>query len=179
MKVKVENIQTYSVIEKLIQNYHRQNPCKRKEYFFSKPKQIRDRFQLSAKGSEISKDSILALMDKSVNTNASELSFYFKNYNNSAAILDAINFGSQVTCGYNPDFKESGVMSIQNKLGRQIIPIYAVPKINKNLLKTIGTEDNNLVLESGKYYSFKAKNGNCHGWTVNEGRIGWAQSESL
>lgn len=77
MKVKVENIQTYSVIEKLIQNYHRQNPCKRKEYFFSKPKQIRDRFQLSAKGSEISKDSILALMDKSVNTNASELSFYF------------------------------------------------------------------------------------------------------
>ena len=42
----------------------------------------------------------------------SELAYYFANYNNSSAILDAINFGENVSCGYNSDFKEYGVISV-------------------------------------------------------------------
>lgn len=57
-----------------------------------------------------SKQSIAALIDKNANISNSELAYYFVNYNNSSAILDAINFGENVSCGYNSDFKEYGII---------------------------------------------------------------------
>ena len=66
----------------------------------------RDSLSISDSARSFSKKSIAALIDKSANVSASELSFYFANYDNSGAILDAINFGENVSCGYNPDFKE-------------------------------------------------------------------------
>lgn len=46
-------------------------------------------------------------------------------YSNSSAILDAINFGENVACGYNPN--------------------YAVPKINSTLLSGICAKNNSLA----------------------------------
>ena len=104
--------------------------------------------------------SIAALIDKNANISNSELAYYFENYNNSSAILDAINFGENVSCGYNSDFKEYGVISFDLNGSRQVVPNYAVPKMNTSTMSGI--------CAANKYT-----------WTVNNGRIGWAASESL
>ena len=53
----------------------------------------RDNLSISDRARNFSKESLAALIDSSANVSASELSYYFANYNNSSAILDAINFG--------------------------------------------------------------------------------------
>ena len=65
-----------------------------------------DSLSISDAARGFSKQSIAALIDKNANISNSELAYYFANYNNSSAILDAINFGENVSCGYNSDFKE-------------------------------------------------------------------------
>lgn len=70
-----------------------------------------DSLSISDAARGFSKQSIAALIDKNANISNSELAYYFENYNNSSAILDAINFGENVSCGYNSDFKEYGVIS--------------------------------------------------------------------
>ena len=139
----------------------------------------RDSLSISDSARSFSKKSIAALIDKSTNVSASELSFYFANYDNSGAILDAINFGENVSCGYNPDFKEYGVISFDYNGSRQIVPNYAVPKINTGSLSGICAVNNSLVLNNKSYYSWTTSSGSRYTWTVNNGKIGWAASESL
>ena len=62
-----------------------------------------DSLRISDTARSFSKESMDALIDKSANISTSELAYYFANYNNSSAILDAINFGENVSCGYNSD----------------------------------------------------------------------------
>ncbi len=119
------------------------------------------------------------MIDKSANVSASELSFYFANYNNPSAILDAINFGKNVSCGYNPDFKDYGVMYFDYNGSRQVVPNYAVPKINANSMSGIHAVNNSLVLKNKSYYAWTALNGSRYAWAVNNGIIGYVQSESL
>ena len=138
-----------------------------------------DSLSISEKARGFSKESIAALIDKNANVSASELSFYFANYNNSSAILDAINFGENVSCGYNPDFKEYGVISFDYNGSSQIVPNYAVPKINASSLSGIRAVNNSLVLNNKSYYSWTASSGSKYTWAVNNGKIGWAASESL
>ena len=107
------------------------------------------------------------------------MTFYFANYHNSRAILDEINFGENVSCGYNPDFKEYGVISFDYNGSRQVVPNYAVPKINTGVLSGIRAVNNSLVLNNKSYYSWTTTSGSRYPWTVNNGRIGWAASESL
>ena len=139
----------------------------------------KDALFISETAQSFSKQSIAALIDKSANTSAQELSFYFSNYSNMDAILYAINFGENVSCGYNPDFKEYGVISFDYHGNRQVVPNYAVPKINSALLSGICAKNNSLVLRNQSYYSWTTSNGGRFAWTVNNGRIGWAASESL
>lgn len=139
----------------------------------------KDALFISETAQSFSKQSIAALIDKSANTSAQELSFYFSNYSNMDAILYAINFGENVSCGYNPDFKEYGVISFDYHGNRQVVPNYAVPKINSALLSGIYAKNNSLVLRDQSYYSWTTSNGGRFAWTVNNGRIGWAASESL
>ena len=70
-----------------------------------------DRIRISDTAQSFSKQSIEDLIDKNANTTAQELSFYLSNYNNMDAILYAINFEKNVSCGYNPNFKEYAVDS--------------------------------------------------------------------
>lgn len=139
----------------------------------------RDSLSISNSARSFSKESIAALIDKSANVSASELSYYFANYNNSSAILDAINFGENVACGYNPNFKEYGVISFDYNGSSQIVPNYAVPKINTSSLSGIRAVNNSLVLNNKSYYSWTMSSGSRYTWTVNNGKIGWASSESL
>lgn len=138
-----------------------------------------DSLSISDIARSFSKESIVALIDKSANISTSDLAYYFANYNNSGAILDAINFGENVSCGYNPNFKEYGVISFDYDGSRQIVPNYAVPKINTSTLPRIYAVNNLLVLNSKSYYSWTTSSGRKCTWTVNNGRIGWAASESL
>ena len=138
-----------------------------------------DTLSISNSARSFSKESIAALIDKSANVTASELSFYFANYNNPSAILDAINFGTNVTCGYNPEFKDYGVMNFEYNGSRQIVPNYAVPKINTSTLSGIHAVNNSLVLNNKSYYVWTASDGRRYPWAVNNGYIGWAVSESL
>ena len=138
-----------------------------------------DSLSISNSARSFSKERIAALIDSSVNLSGSELSFYFNHYNDSKAILDAINFGENISCGYDPNFKEYGVMSFNYNGGRQIIPNYAVPKINTASLSGIRAVNNSLVLNNKSYYAWTTLNGSRYTWTVNNGRIGWACSESL
>ena len=139
----------------------------------------RDSLSISSSARSFSKESIAALIDKSANVAASELSFYFANYNNPRAILDAINFGTHMECGYNPEFKDYGVMCFDYNGSRQVVPIYAVPKINANSLPGIHAVNNSLVLKNKSYYAWTASDGRRYPWAVNNGYIGWASSEAL
>ena len=129
----------------------------------------RDSLSISDSARSFSKKSIAALIDKSTNVSASELSFYFANYDNSGAILDAINFGENVSCGYNPDFKEYGVISFDYNGSRQIVPNYAVPKINTGSLSGICAVNNSLVLNNKSYYSWTTSAAaDTHGRSIME-----------
>lgn len=79
----------------------------------------------------------MALVDKCANVSKGELSYYFKHYNDGKALLDAINFGTHVECGYNPEFKDYGVMCFTYNGSRQIMSIYAVPKMSAGSLPGI------------------------------------------
>ncbi len=139
----------------------------------------RDSLSISNSARNFSKDSIAALIDKSANVSASELSFYFANYNNPNAILDAINFGENVSCGYNPNFKDYGVIYFDYNGSSQLVPNYAVPKINTNALLGIRAVNNSLVLNNKSYFAWTTSSGSRYAWTVNNGKIGYAASESL
>ena len=138
-----------------------------------------DSLSISDAARGFSKQSIAALIDKNANISNSELDYYFANYNNSSAILDAINFGENVSCGYNSDFKEYGVISFDLNGSRQVVPNYAVPKMNTSTMSGICAANNSLVLSNKSYYSWTTSSGGKYTWTVNNGRIGWAASESL
>ena len=138
-----------------------------------------DNLSISDTARSFSKESIAAMIDGSVNISKNQLSYYLDNYNNMSATLDAINFGENVSCGYNPDFKEHGVISFDYNGSRQIVPNYAVPKINASSLSQVCAVNNSLVLNNKSYYSWATSNGSRYTWTVNNGKIGWASSESL
>lgn len=138
-----------------------------------------DSLSISDAARGFSKQSIAALIDKNANISNSELAYYFANYNNSSAILDAINFGENVSCGYNSDFKEYGVISFDLNGSRQVVPNYAVPKMNTSTMSGICAANNSLVLSNKSYYAWTTSSGGKYTWTVNNGRIGWAASESL
>ena len=139
----------------------------------------RDSLSISSSARSFSKESIAALVDKSANVSASELSYYFANYNNPRAILDAINFGTTATCEYNPEFKDYGIMCFDYNGSRQIVPNYAVPKINTSTLPGIHAVNNSLVLNNKSYYAWTASNGIRYPWAVRNGHIGYAASESF
>ena len=141
--------------------------------------QSKDCLYISDSARSFSKESTVALIDKSANTSISDLAYYFDNYNNPNAILDVINFGENVSCGYNPDFKEYGVISFDYNGSRQIIPNYAAPKINTSTLSHFFATNNSLILNDKSYYSWTTSSGRKFTWTVNKGKIGWAASESL
>ena len=138
-----------------------------------------DSLSVSKSARSFSKERIAALIDSSANVSKSELSYYFNNYHNTSAILDAINFGENVSCGYDPNFKEYGVISFDFNGSRQIIPNYAVPKINTGSLPQIHAINNSLVLDNKSYYAWTTSSGGRYTWTVNNGKIGWASSEAL
>ncbi|MDE5777590.1 MAG: hypothetical protein K2I10_03650 [Lachnospiraceae bacterium] len=138
-----------------------------------------DSLSISNSARSFSKESIAALIDNSVNISKGQLSYYFNNYNNVSAILDAINFGENVSCGYNQDFKNYGVISFDYNGSRQIIPNYAVPKMNTGSLSQICAVYNSLVLDNKSYYAWTTSSGSRYTWTVNNGKIGWAASEEL
>ena len=139
----------------------------------------RDSIFISDTARSFSKKSIAALIDKSANVSANQLSYYFANYNNPSAILDAINFGENVSCGYSSAFKDYGVMRFDYNGSQQVVPNYAVPKINANSLSGIRAVNNSLVLNNKSYFSWTTSSGSRYAWTVNNGRIGYAASESL
>ena len=139
----------------------------------------RDSLSISSEARKFSRESIVALVDKSANVSREELSYYFANYNNSRAILDAINFSEGVSCGYNPAFKDYGVMRFNYNGSRQIVPNYAVPKMNAGALPEMRAVNNTLVLDDKSYYAWTAPSGRRYSWAVSNGHIGWASSESL
>lgn len=138
----------------------------------------RDTVSISAEARSFSKKSIMAKIDRSANVSVGQLIYYFDHYNNPTAILDAVNFGKNASAGYNPEFKEYGVINFDYNGGRQVIPIYAVPKINAGCLPPICAVDNSLVLENKSYYRWTTSSGKQCTWAVHNGNIGWAHSES-
>ena len=124
-----------------------------------------DSLSISDAARGFSKQSIAALIDKNANISNSELAYYFANYNNSSAILDAINFGENVSCGYNSDFKESGVISFDLNGSRQVVPNYAVPKMNTSTMSGICAANNSLVLSNKSYYAWTTSSGGKYTWT--------------
>lgn len=139
----------------------------------------RDSFTISSEARKFSRESIVALVDKSANVSREELSYYFEHYNDGRAILDVINFGKNVSCGYNPAFKDYGVVRFECNGSRQIIPNYAVPKMSAGSLPGIHAVNSSLVLDDKSYYAWTAPSGRRYSWAVSNGHIGWASSESL
>lgn len=139
----------------------------------------RDSVFISDTAKTFSKDYVVALVDSCANTSESQLTFYLNHYNNPQAILDAINFGKGVSCGYNPDFKDFGVVNFEYNGSKQVVPVYAVPKMSTGSLQEIKAVDNVLKLENESYYSYTTSNGNTYPWSVSDGRVGWVRTESL
>lgn len=140
----------------------------------------RDMIYISHSGRTYSKESVVALFDTALNLSASDFSFYFDHYNNMPALLDAINFSEGfVTSSCNPEMRELGVLSFKIGGVRQYIPNYAIPKINAGALPNISAKNNKLILNNKGYYCYTAKNGKNYTWTVNNGHVDWANSESM
>ena len=140
----------------------------------------RDMLHISYSEGTYSKESVVALFDTALNLSASDFSFYFDHYNNMPALLDAINFGEGFVMGScNPEMRELGVLSFKIGGVRQYIPNYAIPKINAGTLPNISAKNNKLILNNKGYYCYTAKNGKNYTWTVNNGHVGWANSESM
>ena len=140
----------------------------------------RDMLHISYSERTYSKESVVALFDTALNLSASDFSFYFDHYNNMPALLDAINFGEGFVEGScNPEMRELGVLSFKIGGVRQYIPNYAIPKINAGTLPNISAKNNKLILNNKGYYCYTAKNGKNYTWTVNNGHVGWANSESM
>ena len=139
----------------------------------------RDSLSISSEARKFSRENIVALVDKCANVSKGELSYYFANYNNPRAILDAINFGEHVECGYNPEFKDYGAVYFTHNGIRQVVPIYAVPKMSAGSLPGIHAVNSSLVLDNKSYYAWTAPSGRRYSWAVSNGHIGWASSESL
>lgn len=99
-------------------------------------------------------ESLAALIDKNANISNGELAYYFANYNNSSAILDTINLGENVFCGYNSDFKEYGVIFFELNGSRQVVPNCAVPKMNTSTMPGICAANNFLVLSNKSYHTY-------------------------
>lgn len=139
-----------------------------------------DTVHISDTARSFSKESIVALVDSCTNVSASDFTYYFDNYNNMPALLDAINFSEGFVWGaYNPELKDFGVLSFKLNGVRQFIPNYAVPKMNASAYPEISAKNNTLVLKDRGYYCYTAKNGKNYAWSVNNGHIGWATSESM
>ena len=51
--------------------------------------------------------------------------------------------------------------------------------MNTSTMSGICAANNSLVLSNKSYYSWTTSSGGKYTWTVNNGRIGWAASESL
>ena len=139
----------------------------------------RDNLSISSEARNFSRENIVALVDRSANVSKEELSYYFEHYNDSRAILDAINFSAGVSCGYNPAFKDYGVLRFNYNGSRQIIPNYAVPKMSAGSLPEMRAVNNTLVLDDKSYYAWTAPSGRRYSWAVFNGYIGWAASESM
>ncbi len=142
--------------------------------------QTKDKLFISETANSFSKEQVIALLDNCENVDISQLQFYFQNCNNTSAILNAINFSDGVVeCGYNPAFKDFGTISFFYNGSKQVIPNYAVSKMNAKNFPNILAKNNVLILNNKSYYCYRAKNGGYYTWTVNDGRVGWASSESL
>ena len=140
----------------------------------------RDMLHISYSERTYSKESVVALFDTALNLSASDFSFYFEHYNNMPALLDAINFSEGFVMGScNPEMRELGVLSFKIGGVRQYIPNYAIPKINAEALPNISAKNNKLILNNKGYYCYTAKNGKNYTWTVNNGHVGWANSERM
>ena len=149
------------------------------EIILGESKAEKNSLNISGIGRTFSKQAIGALIDASANPSSSELLYYFEHYNNPYALLDAINFGENVSVGCDPNFKDYGVISFLYQGKRQIVPNYAVPKMNACSYEKICAVDNTLILKDKSYCCWTSSNGKKYTWAVNGGRIGWASSESL
>lgn len=139
-----------------------------------------DTLQISDEAKSFSKEAVVALVDTCIDVSADDFAYYFDNYNNMPALLDAINFSEGfVWGGYKSELKDFGVLSFKLNGVRQLIPNYAIPKMNADVYPKISAKNNTLVLKDKGYYCYTAKNGKNYAWSVNNGYIGWASSESM
>lgn len=58
----------------------------------------------------------------------------------------------------------------------QVVPNYAVPKINPNTLPKIYAENNSLKLNDKSYFVWITEGGGKYTWAVNGGNVGWVSS---
>ena len=75
--------------------------------------------------------------------------------------------------------RSMGLFPLTFNGSRQVVPNYAVPKMNTSTMSGICAANNSLVLSNKSYYAWTTSSGGKYTWTVNNGRIGWAASESL
>lgn len=143
-------------------------------------KQSRDILTISKDARSIVKKTLLVFADNAANIKPHELIFYSKNYANGEAILEALNFGeADYSGGYISGRKEFGFMAFCLNGERQVIPNYAIPKINENSLQDVCAKDNVLRLENRSYYAYTAESGKRYVWRVKDGHIGSARTEYI
>ena len=75
--------------------------------------------------------------------------------------------------------RSTGLFPFDLNGSRQVVPNYAVPKMNTSTMSGICAANNSLVLSNKSYYSWTTSSGGKYTWMVNNGRIGWVASESL
>ncbi|MDE7308304.1 MAG: hypothetical protein K2N61_06500 [Lachnospiraceae bacterium] len=106
-------------------------------------------------------------------TKNARLSFYRQNKDNPLLLLDAINFHIGVVDGGEGYFRfgEDG--------NGQIIPQYAIPRIDTKSLEKLHTDNNILCLSSNSYYSYTGKDGKEYACAFYNNKIHRAFSESI
>lgn len=105
--------------------------------------------------------------------------FYFDHYNNPRVLLDAVNFAQVVEgIGGKENWKYGTYRFWENNQeNMQIIPKYAIPRMNPEDYSLLYAKNNTLVLDDRTYQTFRSSDGGSYVISICKKRINYACTE--
>lgn len=110
---------------------------------------------------------------------AANFQFYFDYYDNPQVLLDAVNFAQVVESVGGKDNYEFGTYRFweTSKEQMQVVPKYAIPRMNPSDYRSLYTNNNTLILNEKSYQTFHSSDGESYVMAISKKRITYACTE--
>lgn len=103
---------------------------------------------------------------------------YLDNFDNPSALLDIINFSPYHESAFGANW-EYGVLCFgENTSTKQVIPNYAIPRMNPENYSPLRATNNTLSLSDRSYRTLYSSSGDSYVMTINNKKISYAPTES-